>query len=196
MPKCMLAVLIEENGGQPVIREVPVPRPGPGEVLVRMAAAPINPSDLNFMRGAYGEHRSFPVVPGFEGSGTVVAAGRGLLPRLWLGRRVACSASTSGGTWAEYLAARAPLCVPLKKDLSLEQGSMMLVNPLTALAFLAIARRGKHAALVNTAAAERAGPDDPAAGSQASGPGHQYREETGASGIAALPGCGTRSYEQ
>lgn len=93
IPKSMLAVLIEENGGPPIVREVPVPRPGPGEVLVRMAAAPINPSDLGFMKGAYGEHRSFPVVPGFEGSGTVVAAGRGLLPRLWLGKRVACSAS-------------------------------------------------------------------------------------------------------
>ncbi len=151
--KTMQAVLIEKNGGLPVVREIPVPVPGPGEVLVRMAAAPINPSDIGFMKGVYGTHRSLPVVPGFEGSGTVVAAGKGLFPRLLLGRRVACSASTSAGTWAEYLAAPATLCVPLKQNISLEQGAMMLVNPLTALAFYSLARRGKHAALVNTAAA-------------------------------------------
>jgi len=72
-----------------------------------------------------------------------------------LGRRVACSAlpAAGGGTWAEYMATSARLCVPLQKPITLEQGAMMLVNPLTALAFIAIAKRGKHAAIVNTAAA-------------------------------------------
>jgi NADPH:quinone reductase-like Zn-dependent oxidoreductase len=47
----------------------------------------------------------------------------------------------------------ASLCVPLNKDVSLEQGAMLLVNPLTALAIFAIARQGNHHATVNTAAA-------------------------------------------
>lgn len=157
IPKTMRAVLICENGGPPITGAVPIPRPGAGEVLVRMAAAPINPSDIAFMRGFYGAHTSFPVVPGFEGSGTVVAAGSGLIPTLLLGRRVACSASTAGGTWSEYLAAHAALCVPLSRNLSLEQGAMMLVNPLTALAFFSMVKRGGHAALVNTAAASALG---------------------------------------
>ncbi len=155
-PKTMLAVVIGGNGGTPIVREVSVPQPGPGEVLVRMAAAPINPSDIGFMKGSYGNHGSSPVVPGFEGSGTVVAAGPGLFPRLLLEKRVACFGSPSG-TWAEYLVTRALLCVPLQKDLALEQGSMMLVNPMTALAFFTIVKRNDHAAIVNTAAASALG---------------------------------------
>jgi NADPH:quinone reductase-like Zn-dependent oxidoreductase len=103
----MQAVLLEENGERLTIGEIPVPQPGPGQVLVRIAAAPVNPSDLGFLRGSYGFQTPFPVVPGFEASGTVVAAGPGLLPRLWLGKRVACAVSATGGTWAEYLVTRA-----------------------------------------------------------------------------------------
>jgi len=157
LPETMQAVVLEQKGGPLVVRQIPVPIPGPGEVLVRMAASPINPSDLAFMKGSYGRRNRVPAVPGFEGSGTVVAAGRGLLPRLWLGKRVSCAVSATGGAWAEYLAVSAKLCVPLKNTLSLEQGSMMLVNPLTALAFLDVARREKHAAIVNTAAASALG---------------------------------------
>ncbi len=156
IPKSMLAVLAGANGGQPIVRDVPVPHPGPGEVLVRMAASPVNPSDIGFMKDSYGEHGSTPVVPGFEGSGTVVASGMGLFPRLLLGKRVACFGSPSG-TWAEYLVTRAARCVPLKKDISLEQGAMMLVNPMTALAFFTIVKRDNHAAIVNTAAASALG---------------------------------------
>ncbi len=157
LPKSMQAVLLGENGGLLTVRQIPVPQPGPGEVLVRMAASPINPSDLGFLKGGSGSQKPFPVVPGFEGSGTVVAAGPGLLPQLWVGKRVACAVSGTGGTWAEYLATRAMLCVPLQNNLSLEQGAMMLVNPLSALAFFDIVKSEKHAAIVNTAAASALG---------------------------------------
>src|SRR5690606_38019070 len=111
-------------------------QPGPGEVLVKMHAAPINPSDLAFLKGGYGIKRPFPTVPGFEGSGTVVAAGKGLLPKLWMGKTVACAASPKyNGTWAEYMVTGAGSCVPLSKNVSLDQGAMMFVNPMTALAF-------------------------------------------------------------
>lgn len=80
LPKNMQAVLLGENGGPLSVRQIPVPQPGSGEVLVRMAASPINPSDLGFIKGGYGFQKPFPVVPGFEGSGIVVAAGPGLLP--------------------------------------------------------------------------------------------------------------------
>lgn len=157
IPKSMQAVLLGEFGKPLVVDQIPVPIPGPGEVLVRMAASPINPSDLGFIKGGYGFQKAFPIVPGFEGSGTVVAAGPGLLPRLWLGKRVACAVSATGGTWAEYLVTRANLCVPLQKNLSMEQGAMMLVNPMSALAFFDIIKREKHQAIVNTAAASTLG---------------------------------------
>ncbi len=138
--------------------ELPVPQPGPGQVLIRVSASPINPSDLSFLAGGYGVKKPFPVVPGFEGSGTVVAAGQGLLPRLWLGRRVACASDNRyDGTWAEYMVTAANRCVPLSSGVSDEQGAMMLVNPLTALAFLDRVRREKYRGIVITAAASALG---------------------------------------
>ncbi len=97
LPSTMQAVLLPGKGAPLTVGQLPLFPPGPGHVLVRMAAAPINPSDLGFIRGDYSFQKPFPVVPGFEGSGTVVTVGTGLLPRLWLGRRVTCSAP-SGGT--------------------------------------------------------------------------------------------------
>jgi NADPH:quinone reductase-like Zn-dependent oxidoreductase len=124
-----------------------------------MAAAPINPSDIGALSGmSYSGQRQFPFIPGLEGSGTVVEAGDGLMPHLLNGRRVACSALLTGdGTWAEYMVTSAQLCIPLNKDVSLEQGTMLLVNPLSALAILEIAQRGKHRAIVSTAAASALG---------------------------------------
>ncbi len=156
LPETMQAVLLPAPDAALSVGLLPVPQPGPGQVLIHMAAAPINPSDLGFIGGSYGFHKPFPVVPGFEGSGTVIAAGSGLLPRLWLGRRVACSAP-SGGTWAEYLVAPATACIPLARRLTLEQAATLIVNPMTAFAFFEIARRGKHAAIVNNAAASALG---------------------------------------
>jgi len=93
-----------------------------------------------------------------EGSGTVIEAGEGIMPRLLNGRRVACSALLTGdGTWAEYMVTSAQLCIPLNKNVSLEQGTMLLVNPLSALAMFEIAQRGKHRAIVSTAAASTLG---------------------------------------
>jgi NADPH:quinone reductase-like Zn-dependent oxidoreductase len=151
IPERMLAVLVKPDG-ELVVDQIPTPRPGPGQVLIRMAAAPINPSDIGFTKGSYGVLKGSQVIPGFEGSGTVVEAGAGLLPRLLLSRRVTCS-TPSGGTWAEYLVVTAQNCFPLNKNLSFEEGSMLIVNPLTALAFFEIAKQGKHTALVNNAAA-------------------------------------------
>jgi NADPH:quinone reductase-like Zn-dependent oxidoreductase len=152
IPESMQAVVVEAQNQTITVRQIPVQKPGPGQVLIRMAAAPINPSDLGFARGSYGPQRVPYLIPGFEGSGVVVAAGSGLLPRLLLGRHVTCS-TPSGGTWAEYLAVPARNCFPLRKSLSLEEGSMLIVNPLTAVAFFEIAKQGRHRAIINNAAA-------------------------------------------
>lgn len=152
IPEKMLAVTIHKVRGEPTPDEIAVPQPGPGQVLVRIAASPVNPSDIAFMKGGYGFQSPFPLVPGFEGSGTVVKGGAGLVPRILLGKRVACAAP-HGGMWAEYVVTSAASCIPLGKRVSLEQGATSIVNPMTALAFFEIARRERHAAIVNTAAA-------------------------------------------
>lgn len=156
IPSRMLAVVLEAPGAPLTLGSVPVPRPGPGEILVRVAATPINPSDLGFARGSYGFQKPFPIVPGFEGSGSVVAAGTGLLPRLWLGRRVTCSAP-KGGLWAEYAVASAATAVPLMRHVSLQQGATLMVNPMTATAFFDIATRNSHRAIISNAAASALG---------------------------------------
>jgi NADPH2:quinone reductase len=159
----MRAVQLRAYDGTPesiAVAELPVPRPGPGQVLIRVAASPINPSDLMFIRGLYGFKKSVPAIPGFEGSGTVVEAGSGTMPRFLKGRRVACSAADpniAGGMWAEYLVTSAQLCVPLSKQVDMEQGATMLVNPLTAWALMEEARVGRHRAVVQTAAASALG---------------------------------------
>ena len=138
------------------ISEVPVPRPGPGEVLVKVHASPINPSDLMFIQGMYGFKKPLPAVPGFEGSGVVVGTGTGWLARFLKGRRVACATADpniAAGLWAEYAVTSAKLCIPLQRQVSLEQGAMLLVNPLTAWAMIDMARKGRHRAVVQTAAA-------------------------------------------
>jgi NADPH:quinone reductase len=148
----MRAQVVDAPSGPLRLRELPVPAPGPGQVLVRVAAAPVNPSDLGIIDGHYGERR-FPLVPGAEASGTVVGAGPGILPRTLLGRRVACASPPPlGGTYAEYVLTEAARCVPLFRSVDDEQGAMLLINPLSALGILAEARRGRHRALVSTAA--------------------------------------------
>lgn len=161
IPTTMRALQLRAYDGKPeslVLVEKPVPRPGKGQVLVKIAAAPVNPSDTGFVRGLYAMQKKLPVTPGFEGSGTVVAAGGGLMARALLGRQVACSAPFDGdGTWAEYMMTSAKMCIPLRKHVSLEQGAMLIVNPMTAWALLDIAKRGGHRAVVQSAAASALG---------------------------------------
>jgi NADPH2:quinone reductase len=160
LPQTMRALRLTAYDGRPEslqLVEMPVPKPSAGQVLVRIAAAPINPADQMFVRGLYGVKRPLPTVPGFEGSGTVVAAGS-MAARLLVGRRVGCTPSPNGdGTWAEYAVAPATQCLPLLPRISNEQGSMLFVNPFSAWALMELARRGKHVALVQSAAASALG---------------------------------------
>lgn len=157
----MKAVLLKSFGdlrNSLVTESIPTPRLKPGQLLVKIAAASINPSDLVFLRNQYGIQKPLPVVPGLEGSGTVVAASRGMLSSFWMGRRVACKAPEDGnGTWAEYMACSADSCVPLKKGVTLEEGSSLIVNPLTAWSLLSLAIKEGHRAFIQTAAASALG---------------------------------------
>jgi NADPH:quinone reductase-like Zn-dependent oxidoreductase len=159
----MRAVQLRDYDGNPgslAVAEVPMPRPGANEVLVKVFASPVNPSDLMFITGNYGFKKPLPATPGFEGSGTVVEVGSGTMARFMKGRRVACAAADAkaqGGMWAEYIVTSAQLCVPLGKKVNMEHAATMLVNPLTAWALMNAARRGGHRAAVQTAAASALG---------------------------------------
>ncbi|QVQ51416.1 zinc-dependent alcohol dehydrogenase family protein [Spiractinospora alimapuensis] len=107
----------------------PVPRPGAGEVVVRMGVSVVNPSDLITISGAYPSRTSLPFRPGFEGVGTVVAAGHGGGP-VSVGDRV-LPIGTSG-TWATHKVLPARWCFPVSDRLDVEQAATSYVNPVTA----------------------------------------------------------------
>lgn len=156
IPETMTVVVLTAYSGSNAlhIEERPVPKPGKNEVLVKVAFSPINPSDLATLEGHYGFDDPTPLIPGGEGSGEVVAAGPGMLSQYFLGKKVACTGwGSGGGIWCQYVVKSVKGGVlPLHKSLSLEQGAMSVVNPLTASAFLEIAKRGGHQSLVITAA--------------------------------------------
>jgi NADPH:quinone reductase-like Zn-dependent oxidoreductase len=123
-----------------------------------MFAAPINPSDLIFLKGQNPLSNSLPAVPGFEGSGTVVEVGPGALSKKLLGKRVALRAKPGrGGTWAEYVITDAERCVPLLPKVSLLEGASLLINPLTAFGLIRFAQEEGHRTAIQTAAASAVG---------------------------------------
>jgi NADPH:quinone reductase-like Zn-dependent oxidoreductase len=79
-PSEMTVVFLDSYSGPEALRidRCSVPRPGVDEVLVKVAASPINLSDIAFLAGRYGFKPPVPVIPGVEGSGTVVAVGPGM----------------------------------------------------------------------------------------------------------------------
>jgi len=130
----MRAVVLEEFG-EPAqvlsVRDLPEPKPGPGQVLVKVLASPVNPSDLMTVRGVYGNRPDLPATPGYEGVGIVEAAGAGLWGKYLTGKRVAVS-SADTGKWCERTLVPAMQAVPLPADIPVEQAAMFFVNPATA----------------------------------------------------------------
>ncbi len=118
----MKAIEISRPGGPEVLRlvERPVPVPGPGEVLIRVAAAGVNRPDVMQRRGLYPPPPGASDIPGLEVAGTVAAVGEGVT-RWRPGDRV-CALLTGGG-YAEYCVAAAPLCLPIPKGLDLVQAA-------------------------------------------------------------------------
>ena len=111
-------------GGPEVLHlsEVPVPNPGPGEVLVKVAFAGVNRPDVIQRKGFYPPPPGASPIPGLEIAGEVVALGEGADPAL-LGRNVC--ALVSGGGYAQYCLAVADLCLPVPADLPLDQAAAL-----------------------------------------------------------------------
>ncbi|WP_428341338.1 zinc-binding dehydrogenase [Mycobacterium sp.] len=164
------------------LHDVPVPSPAANEVVVRVEASPINPSDLGVLiPGADMSTATFsgtpehPVVTaplgdrafaglsarvdkslpvGNEGAGTVVAAGSSSAAQALLGKTVGIA---GGGMYTQYRAVDASGCLVLPDGATAKDGASSFVNPLTALGMLETMRREGHSALVHTAAASNLG---------------------------------------
>ncbi|WP_395702210.1 zinc-binding dehydrogenase [Aquabacterium sp.] len=164
------------------LARVPTPSPGPDEVLIRVEATPINPSDIGLLFGAadmatavQGGSAAQPVITaqvpaalmramagragqsmpvGNEGAGTVVAAGTSPAAQALLGRRVA---GLGGAMYAQYRCLPVAQCLALPEGASAAEGASCFVNPLTALGMVETMKREGHTALAHTAAASNLG---------------------------------------
>jgi len=123
-------------------------------VLIKVESAPINPSDLGFLRGSYSSGKKLPTTPGFEGSGTVVLNGGGIMGWALVGKKVAVAASGGEfGTYAEYCVADAASVISVPPELTFNEAACTFVNPLTVIAFCEIAKEHKVKFVVHSAAA-------------------------------------------
>ncbi len=161
---------------------VPVSEPGPDQVVIRVEAAPLNPSDMGLlfggadmaaavasgsaerpvvtapipdaaMRGLAGRVGT-PVPVGNEGAGTVVAAGGSPAAQALPGKVVAAA---GGGMYSQYRPVNVALCLELPAGATPIEGAASFVNPMTVLGMVETMRMENHSALVHTAAASNLG---------------------------------------
>ncbi|WP_067785321.1 NAD(P)H-quinone oxidoreductase [Paraurantiacibacter namhicola] len=120
----MQAIRIAQPGGpeQLQLHELPVPQPGPGEVLVRVSHAGVNRPDVFQRLGLYPPPPGAPETPGLEISGDVVALGDGVAAEM-LGQQVC--ALVPGGGYAQYCCAKAGQCLPVPQGLSLAEAAAL-----------------------------------------------------------------------
>jgi NADPH:quinone reductase-like Zn-dependent oxidoreductase len=178
-----LRSLIKKSGELELsLARAPIPEPAPDEVVVRVEASPINPSDLGLLTGAADMStakisgsgdttvvtamvpeammkamagrldQSMPV--GNEGAGVVVKAGSSDAAQAMLGKTVAM---IGGAMYARYRVMKAADCLVLPPGTTPAEGASSFVNPLTALGMVETMRREGHKALVHTAAASNLG---------------------------------------
>jgi putative PIG3 family NAD(P)H quinone oxidoreductase len=124
LPDQMIAIDPEEPGGPEVLVPVerPVPRPGPGELLIRVAAAGVNRPDVMQRKGHYPPPPGAPSILGLEVAGEVVAIGEGADANL-LGTSVC--ALVAGGGYAQYVAAPAGQCLPVPAALTMVEAAAL-----------------------------------------------------------------------
>jgi NADPH:quinone reductase-like Zn-dependent oxidoreductase len=178
-----LRSLIRKSGELEIsLLDVPTPEPGPDEVVVRVEAAPINPSDLGLLIGAADMStakasgtKDAPVITakvpdgamramagrldesmpvGNEGAGVVIKTGSSDAAKTLMGKTVAM---IGGAMYAQYRTLKVRECLPLPEGTTPAEGASCFVNPLTALGMTETMRREGHKALVHTAAASNLG---------------------------------------
>ena len=130
--KTINAAVYETHGNPTDVLQVesrPWPTPAPGEVIVKMRAAPINPADLNQIEGKYPVRAELPATPGFEGAGIVLDVGADV-KGLTSGALVILPHNV--GTWRDAVAVKADELVVIPADIKPVHAAMLKINPMTA----------------------------------------------------------------
>jgi len=132
----MKAVIINKYGDSGVLEycDVVTPEPGPGEILIKIKAASVNPVDWKVRKGKLKiiTGRKFPLYLGVEAAGIIEKTGegvKGLVP----GMKVFAGKNHTGGAYAEYFCVKAENAVILPDEMSFEEGSTLAVTGVTAL---------------------------------------------------------------
>ena len=178
----LISTVSDDNKLTLSLQEIDMPTPGADEIVVRIEAAPLNPSDFGVMFSAAdmstavqsGTEQS-PVVTadvpakympslktrvgkdtpvGNEGAGTVIAAGSSPEAQALMGKMVAV---IGGGTYRQYHCVNVKSCLVLKEGTTAKEGASSFVNPLTALAMVETMRAEGHKAIIHAAAASSLG---------------------------------------
>lgn len=178
----LISTISENNKLELALREIEIPQPGENQVVIRIEAAPINPSDLGVMfsvadmttarqsgsadrpvisadvppkfMGAVKKRVGKSIPVGNEGAGTVVAAGSSAAAQSLMGKTVAF---IGGGSYRKYVCANVQSCLELEPGTTAVEGASSFVNPLTALAMVETMRAEGHRAIVHAAAASNLG---------------------------------------
>lgn len=124
IPESMTGIVIDGAGGPEVLRpsEIPVPQPGPGEVLIKVAYAGVNRPDVAQRQGLYPAPPGASPLPGLEVSGHVAAVGEGVASAL-LGQPVC--ALVAGGGYAQYCTADERHCLPVPEALPMGEAAAL-----------------------------------------------------------------------
>ena len=176
MSKQILSLVRADGELELSLVETEMPQPSADQVVVRIDAAPLNPSDLGVLlaradagslrkegarvRGKVASTAGIkarldkPIPVGNEGAGVVVAAGSSEAAQALLGKTVGIF---GGGTYAQHRAVAAAQCLALPEGTSARDGASNFVNPMTALSMIETMLREGHTALVHTAAASNLG---------------------------------------
>ncbi len=178
MPRQLRSTVTDDGRLELALADVPTPEPREHEVVIRVEAAPINPSDLGAMFGPadlatlreeggkivadipeaarrmVAARVGQPLPMGNEGAGVVIAAGSSDAAQALLGKTVA---TLGGAMYAEQRVAAADQCLVLPDGVTPQEGASCFVNPLTALGMVETMKLEGHHALVHTAAASNLG---------------------------------------
>ncbi|MBB1274186.1 MULTISPECIES: zinc-binding dehydrogenase [Psychromonas] len=178
----LTSTISEDNKLTLALQNIEMPQPSADEVVIRIEAAPLNPSDLGVLFSAadlstavQSGTENNPIISadvpaqfmpslktrvgkatpvGNEGAGTVVAAGPSPAAQALMGKMVAV---IGGGTYRQYHCANIKSCLVLKEGTTAKQGASSFVNPLTALTMVETMRAEGHKAIIHAAAASNLG---------------------------------------
>ncbi|HEX9514075.1 MAG TPA: zinc-dependent alcohol dehydrogenase family protein [Puia sp.] len=114
------------------LEEIAEPAPSPTQVLIKVKASPVNPSDILFIQGNYRRKPIYPQIAGLEGSGIIAECGKAVTS-FKMGDFVAFRAP---GTWSKYCLAEESSLIPINRSLPFAISSQVGLNPMTAIGLL------------------------------------------------------------